>query len=148
MAEACTVPVAYCTAFYALVIRGRLTFGETVLIHSGSGAVGQAAIRIALSYKCKVFTTVGSEEKRILLLKIFPTLTGKCLANSRDTSFEYHVLKETMSRGVDVVLNSLAEDKLQASVRCLAQHGRFLEIGKFDLSQNNKLGKKSLISLS
>ncbi len=37
-------------------------------------------------------------------------------------------------------MNSLAEDKLQASVRLLAQHGRFLEIGKFDLSQNNPLG--------
>lgn len=43
--------------------------------------------------------------------------------------------------GVDLVLNSLAEEKLQASVRCLAQHGRFLEIGKFDLSNNNPLGE-------
>lgn len=42
--------------------------------------------------------------------------------------------------GVDLVLNSLAEEKLQASVRCLAQHGRFLEIGKFDLSNNHPLG--------
>ncbi|CAN7979338.1 unnamed protein product, partial [Ixodes persulcatus] len=41
---------------------------------------------------------------------------------------------------VDLVLNSLAEEKLQASVCCLATHGRFLEIGKFDLSQNNVLG--------
>lgn len=43
--------------------------------------------------------------------------------------------------GVDLVLNSLAEEKLQASVRCLAQHGRFLEIGKVDLSNNNPLGE-------
>lgn len=46
----------------------------------------------------------------------------------------------TTYTGVDVVLNSLAEEKLQASVRCLAQHGRFLEIGKYDLSKNNPLG--------
>lgn len=39
------------------------------------------------------------------------------------------------------MLNSLAEEKLQASVRCLAQHGRFLEIGKFDLSNNHPLGE-------
>lgn len=39
------------------------------------------------------------------------------------------------------MLNSLAEEKLQASLRCLAQHGRFLEIGKFDLSNNSQLGK-------
>lgn len=39
------------------------------------------------------------------------------------------------------MLNSLAEEKLQASLRCLARHGRFLEIGKFDLSNNSQLGK-------
>ena len=121
MAEACTVPVAYCTAYYALVIRGRMKCGETVLIHSGSGAVGQAAIQIALHYKCKVFTTVGSDEKKQFLLNNFHTLDEKCLANSRDTSFEYHVRKETNGKGVDLVLNSLTEDKLQASVRCLAR---------------------------
>jgi len=49
-------------------------------------------------------------------------------------------LRETKGRGVDIVLNSLSEDKLQASVRCLAKDGRFLEIGKLDLSNNNPLG--------
>jgi len=47
----------------------------------------------------------------------------------------------TNGRGVDLVLNSLAEEKLLASVRCLARGGRFLEIGKFDLANNNPLGK-------
>ena len=42
--------------------------------------------------------------------------------------------------GVDIVLNSLAEEKLQSSLRLLAQHGCFLEIGKFDLSNNTGLG--------
>jgi len=41
---------------------------------------------------------------------------------------------------VDVVLNSLAKEKLQASLRCLARHGRFLEIGKYDMSDNTHLG--------
>lgn len=67
-------------------------------------------------------------------------MTDKNIANSRDTSFEQHILRETGGRGVDVVLNSLADDKLQASVRCLAKHGRFLEIGKLDLSNNTPLG--------
>lgn len=43
--------------------------------------------------------------------------------------------------GVDLVLNSLADEKLQASLRCLARHGRFLEIGKYDLSNNSPLGQ-------
>jgi fatty acid synthase len=50
-------------------------------------------------------------------------------------------MTETNGRGVDLVLNSLSEEKLQASVRCLAPRGRFLEIGKFDLISNNSIGK-------
>uniref|UniRef100_A0A7N9B0T0 Fatty acid synthase n=1 Tax=Mastacembelus armatus TaxID=205130 RepID=A0A7N9B0T0_9TELE len=138
--QAASVPVVYATAYYSLVVRGRLRPGETVLIHSGSGGVGQAAIAIALSKKCKIFTTVGSPEKRAYLQERFPQLTAESFANSRDTSFEQHILLYTQGRGVDVVLNSLAEEKLQASIRCLARHGRFLEIGKYDLSNNSPLG--------
>uniref|UniRef100_A0A2K5Q2X1 Fatty acid synthase n=2 Tax=Cebus imitator TaxID=2715852 RepID=A0A2K5Q2X1_CEBIM len=138
--EAASVPVVYTTAYYALVVRGRVQRGETVLIHSGSGGVGQAAIAIALSLGCRVFTTVGSAEKRAYLQARFPQLDSSSFANSRDTSFEKHVMQHTGGKGVDLVLNSLAEEKLQASVRCLAQHGRFLEIGKFDLSNNHPLG--------
>lgn len=114
--------------------------GETLLVHAGTGGVGQASISIALSMGCKVFTTVGSKEKRDFLLKRFPQLTEANIANSRDTSFEQHIMRQTKGRGVDVILNSLAEDKLQASVRCLAKDGRFLEIGKYDLSNNSNLG--------
>lgn len=145
MDKASTVPVAYSTAYYALCVRGNLEPGETVLIHSGSGGVGQAAISICLHMKCKVFTTVGSEEKKEYLKQRFPQLDEKSFANSRDASFEQHILRETDGRGVDVVLNSLSEEKLQASVRCLAQHGRFLEIGKYDLSQNNPLGMAAFL---
>ncbi|KAL3200533.1 hypothetical protein MRX96_013180 [Rhipicephalus microplus] len=138
--EASTVPVAYSTAYYALVVRGNMKRGESLLVHSGSGGVGQAAISIALSMGCTVFTTVGSKEKREFLRRRFPQLQDRNFANSRDLSFEDHILYETKGRGVDLVLNSLAEEKLQASVRCLATHGRFLEIGKFDLSRNSTLG--------
>ncbi|XP_077022384.1 fatty acid synthase [Tamandua tetradactyla] len=138
--EAASVPIVYLTAYYALIARGRMQPGETVLIHSGSGGVGQAAITIALSLGCRIFTTVGSPEKRAYLQARFPQLDDTSFANSRDTSFEQHVLRHTEGKGVDLVLNSLAEEKLQASLRCLAQHGRFLEIGKFDLSNNHHLG--------
>ncbi|KAM9817197.1 fatty acid synthase [Neosynchiropus ocellatus] len=138
--QAASVPVVYATAYYSLVVRGRLRAGESVLIHSGSGGVGQAAIAIALSKKCRVFTTVGSAEKRTYLQQRFPQLSTESFANSRDTTFEQHILLHTRGKGVDVVLNSLAEEKLQASIRCLARHGRFLEIGKYDLSNNSPLG--------
>uniref|UniRef100_A0A673J2K0 Fatty acid synthase n=1 Tax=Sinocyclocheilus rhinocerous TaxID=307959 RepID=A0A673J2K0_9TELE len=81
-----------------------------------------------------------SFNKKAYLQEIFPQLTAESFANSRDASFEQHVMLQTQGKGVDLVLNSLAEEKLQASLRCLARHGRFLEIGKYDLSNNTPLG--------
>ncbi|XP_034937434.1 fatty acid synthase [Chelonus insularis] len=138
--EAATIPVCYSTSYYALFVRGRLRPGETVLIHAGTGGVGLASISLCFHAGCKVFTTVGTQEKREFLKKTFPQLADKNIGYSRDTSFEQLILTETEGRGVDLVLNSLAEEKLQASVRCLAKDGRFLEIGKYDLSNNTSLG--------
>ena len=139
LADACTVPVVYVTVYYALFIRGQLRHGESVLIHAGSGGVGQAAISVCLAYGCKVYTTVGSQAKREFLLQNFPQLKESDIGNSRDSSFEEQILRETDGRGVDVVLNSLADEKLQASIRLLADFGRFVEIGKYDIMQNNPL---------
>ena len=97
--EAATIPVVYCTAFYALVVRGNLRKGSTVLIHSGTGGVGQAAISIALSYGCKIFTTVGTPEKRQYLRERFPQLNDSCIFSSRDTAFELGIKTATHGRG-------------------------------------------------
>ena len=51
---------------------------------------------------------------------------------------------QTNGRGVDAALNSLADDKLQATVRCLAPHGRLLEIGKYDIFRNTGLGMRPM----
>ena len=59
-------------AYYALVIIGHMKKGESVLIHSGSGGVSQAAINICLHAGCTVFTTVGTQEKRDFIKKQFP----------------------------------------------------------------------------
>ena len=99
MSEAATVPMVYCTAYYALVVRGRIRRGDRVLIHSGSGGVGQAAISIALRAGCDVFTTVGSAEKRKTLKGVFPELKDDHFGNSRDLSFESHFLKVTKGEG-------------------------------------------------
>lgn len=127
-------------SYYALIVRGEMKPGESVLVHAGSGGVGQASIAIALHMGCEVFTTVGSQAKRDFLKKTFPQLTDDHIGNSRDTTFEQLILTQTNGRGVDLVLNSLAGEQLEASVRCLANGGRFLEIGKVDLSNNTPLG--------
>ena len=139
--EASSVPVVYSTAYYALIIRGKLISGESILIHSASGGVGLAATRIALNRGCQVFCTVGSEEKKDFLIQEFAEyyLTRDRILSSRSTEFEADILRLTDGRGVDVVLNSLSGDKLQASLNCLTDSGRFLEIGKVDFLANSIL---------
>ena len=137
--DAATVPVVYSTAFYGLCVRAKIRAGETVLIHSGAGGVGLAALNICLGKGCTVYTTVGTDDKVEFLLREFPQLTRAQIFNSHDTRFEEDVFCVTNGRGVDVVLNSLSGDKLQASLRCVADGGRFIEIGKVDLLRDQAL---------
>ena len=144
--EASTVPCVYSTAYYALLIRGKLLRGESVLIHAGSGGVGQASISIALSLGCQVFTSVGTKEKKDFLQNKFPELQDDCFVDSRSTSFFDDIMIRTKGRGVDVVLNSLADDMMKYSIQCLAVNGRFLEIGKYDLTKNTLMEMSTSLS--
>ncbi|KRT82111.1 dehydrogenase, partial [Oryctes borbonicus] len=139
MEDAATVIVVYGTVVEVLVNKANLKQGQTILIHSGTGGIGQAAINISLYYGLTVFVTVGTREKREFLQQHYPQIKEEHILNSRDTSFAEMIDKYTNGRGVDYVLNSLAEEKLFASIRCLARGGKFLEIGKFDLASNNTL---------
>ncbi|XP_077491594.1 fatty acid synthase-like [Amblyomma americanum] len=132
--EASTVPAAYSTAYYALLVRGNMQPGETILVHSGSQVASQAAISIALFMGCTVFATVGSEAEREYLKARFPQLSDGNFVNSRRLSIEEHVLRKTQGRGVNLVLKFQSEEKLQGSVRCLAKHGRFIQISEFGRS--------------
>ncbi|XP_066144651.1 fatty acid synthase-like isoform X2 [Euwallacea fornicatus] len=143
--DAATVPVVYGTCLYALVVVGKIKPSDSVLIHSGTGGIGQAAINLCLEMGCTVFTTVGTQEKRSFIKNKFPQINEKHIGNSRDLSFEQMIMGKTNGKGVDIILNSLAEEKLLASARCLSQNGRFLEIGKFDLANNNRLNLHSFM---
>jgi fatty acid synthase len=140
LAEAATVPAVYGTVYSAFFISARIEKGKSILIHAGTGGVGLAAIRVAFAYGLEVFTTVSTEEKKKYLLEEFPQLREENIGNSRDLSFEKMILTRTNGKGVDYVLNSLAEEKLQASIRCLGKGGKFLEIGKFDMANDTKIG--------
>lgn len=138
--EAATVPVVYLTVYSAFFQHAHVSKGHKILIHAGTGGVGLAAIRVAVSYGLEVFTTVSSQTKRDYLLELYPQLNPSHIGNSRDLSFYEMVMLETNGTGVDYVLNSLAGDKLIASIKCLGKGGHFLEIGKFDLMNDTKLG--------
>lgn len=128
---AAALPTAFCTAYYALFTLARLQEGETILIHSGAGGVGQAAIQLAKILKAEVFTTVGTEEKKTFLVETYGIPLDHILS-SRDTSFS-GALKR-MTDGVDVVLNSLSGEGLHESWSCVRPFGRFIELGKADIN--------------
>lgn len=137
--EAATIPLVYFTVYFAFFVSAKVQKGKSILIHAGSGGVGQAAIQVAFAYGLEVFTTVSTEEKRTYLLERFPQLKAEHIGNSRDTTFEKMIQLRTRGRGVDFVLNSLSDDKLQASIRCLGMNGTFLEIGQYDIVNRTKI---------
>lgn len=133
-----TLGVVYSTAIYGLLDRANLQAGESVLIHSGAGGVGIAAIQIAQLAGAEIFATVSTEDKKNMLVEQFG-LQADHIFSSRDSSFLDDVLAATHGRGVDVVLNSLTGDLLRDSWRCCASFGRFVEIGKRDIIDSGKL---------
>ncbi|QKX60887.1 uncharacterized protein TRUGW13939_08033 [Talaromyces rugulosus] len=136
--EAASMPLVFITVYQSLVFSARLEAGESVLIHAGSGGVGQAAIMLAKHLGAEIFVTVGTEAKRDFIMQTYGIAEGH-IFSSRDTSFGAGIMAATNGKGVDVVLNSLAGNLLKESWNCIAVFGRFVEIGKRDIQQNKSL---------
>ena len=137
-AEAATLPLVHCTAFYSLVHVARVRSKQSVLIHAAAGGVGQAAIQIAKHFDLEIFATVGSADKRKLIQEEYG-IPDDHIFNSRDLSFEKGVLRMTNGRGVDCILNSLSGEALRRTWRCIAPFGTFIEIGMKDILGNTGL---------
>ncbi|KAJ5340883.1 hypothetical protein N7541_010007 [Penicillium brevicompactum] len=135
---AATVPVVFGTAYYALFDLGQLQPGERVLIHAGAGGVGQAAIMVAQMIGADIFATVGSFDKKQFLMTQYGIPEDR-IFYSRDASFARGVRRATGEAGVDVVVNSLAGELLRETWETLAPFGRFIEIGKADITKNTRL---------
>jgi NADPH:quinone reductase-like Zn-dependent oxidoreductase/acyl carrier protein len=131
---AATIPVAFLTAWYGLVQMAQIQPGEWVLIHGAAGGVGIAAMQIARLRGARIAATVSSPEKRALVA----AYGAENIYNSRSTAFLDEIRAEI--GGVDVVLNSLAGEAMQASLKCLKPFGRFIELGKRDYVMNTALG--------
>jgi acyl transferase domain-containing protein/NADPH:quinone reductase-like Zn-dependent oxidoreductase/acyl carrier protein/NADP-dependent 3-hydroxy acid dehydrogenase YdfG len=131
-----TLPVAFLTAYYAVVELARIRAGETILIHGGAGGVGLAALQVAKARGATVIATAGSVEKRRLL----ETLGADHVFNSRTLTFVEDVLAATGQKGVDIVLNSLFSEAMERSLSLLKPFGRFLELGKRDFYADTKIG--------
>ncbi len=135
---AAALPIAYTTAYVALVDTARLQTGDKILIHTAAGAVGQAAIALARVLGAQVFATAGTCEKRRFLSETFGIPNGH-IFSSRDTSFARELSVATGGKGVDVVLNTLSGELLAKSLDCVAQFGRFVDLAKLDSESSNHL---------
>ncbi|MGW7097698.1 SDR family NAD(P)-dependent oxidoreductase, partial [Streptomyces sp. NPDC054874] len=134
--EAASVPIVFLTAWYALRDLADLRPGERVLIHAGAGGVGMAAIQLARHLGAEVFATAH------------PTKWGALrelgvaedhMASSRDLDFLDRFAALTEGNGVDVVLNSLAGEFVDASLELLPRGGRFVEMGKTDVRTGDEV---------
>ncbi|MFE5533456.1 SDR family NAD(P)-dependent oxidoreductase, partial [Embleya sp. NPDC056538] len=129
-AQAASVPVVFLTALYGLHDLAGLRSGESVLVHAATGGVGMAATQLARHRGAEVYATASAPK--------WATVRGlgvpdERIASSRDLSFEQRFARATDGRGIDVVLNSLAGEFTDASLRLLAEGGRFVEMGKTDI---------------
>lgn len=120
---AAAYPAAYLTAYVALVRRGTLKAGETLLVHGAAGGVGVAAVDLGLHFGARVCATASSEEKRQFL-----ATRGVHLVLP-SSGFREAVKDFTEGRGADVVYDPVGGDVFDESTRCIAFDGRLLIIG-------------------
>ncbi|MFE6872396.1 SDR family NAD(P)-dependent oxidoreductase, partial [Kitasatospora sp. NPDC057692] len=123
-ARAASVPVVFLTAWYGLRDLGGLEAGDRVLIHAGTGGVGMAAIQLARRLGAEVFATAGPAKWHTLRAL---GLDEDHIASSRTLEFEQRFPP------MDVVLDSLSGEFVDASLRLLGPGGRFVEMGKTDI---------------
>nr|WP_264060049.1 SDR family NAD(P)-dependent oxidoreductase [Mycolicibacterium psychrotolerans] len=130
LAQAATVPAVFLTSYYALAHAARVSAGERVLIHAATGGVGMAAVQLARHWGAEVFATASPGKWETLRNMGFD---DDHIANSRTLDFERKFSEVTNGVGMDVVINCLKEEFVDASLRLMAGGGRFIELGKADI---------------
>jgi acyl transferase domain-containing protein/NADPH:quinone reductase-like Zn-dependent oxidoreductase/acyl carrier protein len=128
-AQAAAVPTVFLTAYYALADLARASAGERVLVHAATGGVGMAAVQLARHWGLDVYATASPGKWGTLHSMGFD---DDHIANSRTVDFEQKFSAATDAAGMDIVLNSLAGEFVDASLRLLPRGGRFIEVGKTD----------------
>jgi NADPH2:quinone reductase len=117
--------VACGTAYHALYHHADARAAETLLVHGASGGVGIAAVQIARAMGMTVFGTAGTDKG----LELVRSVGAQQAFNHRNTGYTDAILKATGGRGVDVVLEMLANVNLAADLKLLARFGRVIVIG-------------------
>ncbi|MGW4079221.1 type I polyketide synthase, partial [Streptomyces asiaticus] len=127
--QAAATPIAFLTAMYALIDLADVRSGESVLVHAAAGGVGMAAVQVARRLGAEVFATASPAKwDAVRACGVAP----RRIASSRSPEFADHFRSDAPD-GVDVVLNSLTGELLNASLGLLRPGGRLIEMGRTDL---------------
>jgi len=123
-AQAAAFQAAATTAYVALVRRGALQAGETLVVHGATGGVGWATVQLGKHLGARVIATGSRPDKLARLREIEGVETIDLAAGLRD-----QVLAMTGGRGADLIFDPVGGDVFDASVRCIAWGGRLLVVG-------------------
>ena len=143
-AEGAGVGIPYVTAWRALFDKARAVPGETVLIHGASGAVGVAAAQIASAAGLRVFGTAGTDPGRRLARE----QGAQDVFDHTAAGYEKDIMAKTNGRGVDLVIEMLANVNLVRDLEMLAKRGRIVIVGNrgaIELNPRLIMGKDATV---
>ena len=142
--QGAAIGVPYGTAWRALFLKANARPGETVLVHGASGGVGTAAVQIARAQGLRVIGTAGTEQG----VRLVREQGAHEVLNHRDADYMTRIPQTTGGRGVDVVLEMLANVNLDRDLDVLAPRGRVVVIGnrgRVEIDPRKMMGKDGTI---
>lgn len=124
-AEGACFAVAYGTAYHALVQRGRLKAGQTLLVHGAGGGVGLAAVELGKLLDAGVIAT-GSSPAKLAVVRL---RGADHIIDYTAAPFAAQVRELTQGQGADVIYDPVGGDVFDQSLSCIAFGGRLLVVG-------------------
>ena len=119
------LPMVYGTSAHALIQRGKLKKGETLLVHGAAGGVGLAAVEIGKAMGARVIATASTDEK----CQVARDHGADETINYSNGQFKEIVKSMTDGKGADVIYDPVGGDVFDQSLRCIAWEGRLLVVG-------------------
>ncbi len=142
--QGAAIGVPYATAWRALFLKARARPGETVLVHGASGGVGVAAVQLARAYGLQVIGTAGTDDG----MRLVAEQGAHHVLNHRAPAYAEQIGPLTGGRGVDVVLEMLANVNLDRDLELIARNGRIAVIGnrgRIEIDPRKMMGKDGTV---
>ncbi|XP_033643569.1 quinone oxidoreductase-like [Asterias rubens] len=136
--------IPYWTAYRAVIQRAHAKPGMTVLVHGASGSVGVGSVQISRAYGMTVIGTAGSEQG----MKLVQDVGAHHVFNHRQAGYTDKIMEATGGRGVDVVIEMLANVNLQKDLEMLAYGGTVAVVGNrgsIEINPRLTMGKEASI---